>query len=63
MYAIRSYYAVLAFLLYLPSLAFDFLNWDDDGYVTTNQALAYPWRDFLEWAFTTFRQGNSYNFV
>jgi len=50
--------AVLAFLLYLPSLAFDFLNWDDDGYVTTNQALAYPWRDFLEWAFTTFRQGN-----
>ena len=50
--------AAIAFLLYLPTLQFQFVNWDDDGYVTANQALAYRWRDFAHWAFTTFAQGN-----
>jgi len=50
--------ALVAAAVYLPATQFQFVNWDDDGYVTANNALSLPWPDFLRWAFTTFHQAN-----
>ncbi len=42
--------AAASFALYLPSLGFDFVNWDDYMYVYRNAALQ---SDNLDWAFTS----------
>ncbi|MBE7415128.1 MAG: tetratricopeptide repeat protein [Deltaproteobacteria bacterium] len=42
--------AIAAFALYLPSLGFDFVNWDDQLYVYENPRLQGPG---LKWAFTS----------
>ncbi len=42
--------AVASFALYLPSLGFEFVNWDDYLYVQRNAALQ---GDDLDWAFTS----------
>ncbi len=45
--------ALAAFLLYAPTLAYGFLNWDDNFYVFANPYLGnFDWR-FVKWAFTT----------
>jgi len=40
--------ALATFIVYLPSIGFDFLNWDDPGYVTTNPYLG----SLGTWVFT-----------
>src|SRR5207249_7912877 len=54
-------WAVLAMLIgvvYWPVGRYDFLLWDDDGYVTNNLHVqaGLTWQT-IQWAFTTFEQG------
>jgi hypothetical protein len=50
--------AAVAFLVYLPTAGYPFLNWDDPTYVTRNPGLLLSGWDFVRWAFTTFLMGN-----
>jgi len=51
--------AVLTFLLYLPALRFDFINYDDPDYVTANPMVQAGFTGAgFKWAFTTFHSGN-----
>lgn len=45
--------AVVTFLVYLPSLANDFVNWDDQMYVYLNANIRNFDLEFLRWAFRT----------
>lgn len=45
--------AVLTFLVYLPSLRYDFVSWDDGMYVLYNSHIRNMDLDFFKWAFTT----------
>ncbi len=50
--------AAAAFLVYLPALLNDFVNWDDDLYVYANPFIQSLDMRLLASAFTTFRGGN-----
>jgi tetratricopeptide (TPR) repeat protein len=50
--------ALVAFVAYIPALRNDFVNWDDDGYVTGNRHVQRLTAENLAWAFTTFHQSN-----
>lgn len=45
--------AVLTFLVYLPSLRYDFVSWDDGMYVLYNSHIRNMDLNFFKWAFTT----------
>jgi len=47
-----------AFLVYLPALRNDFVNWDDDLYVYENQHISSIDMVFLKWAFSDFYGSN-----
>jgi len=50
--------ALVALLVYIPALRNDFVNWDDDGYVTGNRHVQRLSAGSIAWAFTTFDQSN-----
>ncbi len=50
--------AVITLLLYLPALADQFVNWDDDQYVYQNRFIRSMDADFLKRAFFDFHAGN-----
>ncbi len=50
---------VITLLVYLPSLSFDFVNWDDDYYVTNNLQVTNPTAENLAKFFT---EGNTANY-
>ncbi|MCK4738442.1 MAG: tetratricopeptide repeat protein [Deltaproteobacteria bacterium] len=43
----------ITFLLYLPSLSCDFVNWDDEHYVYGNPHLHLPLIDYIKWTLTS----------
>ena len=49
---------LVALLVYIPALRNEFVNWDDDGYVTGNRHVQRFSSENLGWAFTTFHQSN-----
>lgn len=49
---------VLSFLLYLPTLQNDFVNWDDNLYIYENNQIRSLSFTFLKWAFTSEILGN-----
>jgi len=49
---------VLVFILYLPTLGFEFVNWDDGVYVYNNQALKNMGAGYLAHAFTKIVNSN-----
>ena len=49
---------VLTFVLYLPSLGHEFVEWDDSMYVFDNPHIRSFDLSFLKWAFTGFHAGN-----
>jgi hypothetical protein len=51
--AIGALAAIVTFLVYLPSLANDFVNWDDQMYVYLNANIRSFDFEFLKWAFRT----------
>ncbi len=50
--------ALAALLTYLPALQNEFVNWDDEHYVTGNRMAQRLSPETIRWAFTTFREGN-----
>jgi len=50
--------ALVTFLLYLPSLRNQFVNWDDDAYIYQNPSLSGLNARFLKWAFFAFYDAN-----
>ncbi len=50
--------ALAAFLVYLPALRNDFVNWDDDDYVYQNPAVQHPGLRLLARAFSDFHAAN-----
>ena len=52
-YAASLGVALLTFLVYLPSLGSDFVNWDDDFYVYDNPAIRSLTPEMLRYAFST----------
>src|SRR5262245_36633673 len=57
--AVWAALAVLIGIVYWPVGGYDFVLWDDDGYVTNNLHVqaGLTWQT-IQWAFTTFEQGN-----
>ena len=50
--------AVLTLIVFLPALQCQFLNFDDEGFVTANpHVIGGLSRDSIRWAFTNFEQG------
>lgn len=50
--------ATAVFLVFLPSLWFDFVNYDDNEYIYANPSLRGLSVDFIRWAFTNVVHGN-----
>ena len=50
--------SVFTFLVFLPALQCDFVNWDDTHYVYENTAIRFLDPEFLLWAFTAFINAN-----
>lgn len=48
---------IICLLVYLPALNCDFINYDDNVFVTNNPAIRILDMEFLKWAFTTSYQG------
>lgn len=53
-YALAASVAVVTFLVYLPALQNDFVNWDDDLYVMDNTHIRSLSPAFFKWIFTDF---------
>jgi Tfp pilus assembly protein PilF len=49
---------VVAFLVYTPSLGFDFTNWDDHVYVYENPNIRSLGKEMVSWAFTSIVHAN-----
>ncbi|MFH1027993.1 MAG: hypothetical protein V1791_08325, partial [Pseudomonadota bacterium] len=49
--------ALVCFLVYLPALFCDFINWDDPDYIINNPGIRLLDRQFLKEAFTTSYMG------
>ncbi|MFQ5465067.1 MAG: tetratricopeptide repeat protein [Thermodesulfobacteriota bacterium] len=50
--------ALLAFAVYLPTLAGGFVNWDDPTYIYKNEMIRSMDGEFFRWAFTSVVSGN-----
>ena len=50
--------AVLTFIIYLPALQNDFVNWDDGKYITENKNIQFFDLKLLKWSFTSFYASN-----
>jgi lipoprotein NlpI len=50
--------ALATFLVYLPALRNDFVNWDDGPYVLENPHIRSLSADFFKWAFSAFYENN-----
>jgi len=50
--------ALLAFAVYLPTLANGFVNWDDPTYIYKNEMIRSMDPEFFRWAFTSVVSGN-----
>lgn len=54
---------IFSFLIYIPSLFSDFVDWDDNLYILQATALTAPWSDFTAWAFNTMYRANYHPFT
>lgn len=50
--------AFLTFLVYLPALQCEFVNWDDDAYIYGNSNIRSVDLDFIKWSFTNSSVGH-----
>jgi protein O-mannosyl-transferase len=57
-FGLAAFTAFLTFLVYLPALQNDFVNWDDNTYVVDNPYLRSFDLSFLKWAFLDFYSSN-----
>ncbi|MBI5741577.1 MAG: tetratricopeptide repeat protein [Nitrospirae bacterium] len=57
-YGLAVSVALITFLVYLPALKNDFVEWDDSQYVFENTRIFSLNAAFLRWAFTSFHAGN-----
>ena len=56
--AVGGAVSLFTFLLFLPALGCDFVNWDDNRYVYENTAIRFLDPEFFHWAFSAFINGN-----
>jgi protein O-mannosyl-transferase len=57
-YYLAGLAALLTFLVFLPDLQNDFVEWDDNDYIFENPHIRSIGPDFFNWAFTSFHVAN-----